>query len=224
MSPLMPAPRCCRSCCGCRRPFRSAVRLFARPRMGGRGGDVIDALARRLALDLGPSARPSRRDPVRAAFRAADAADWPALFEINELAVALAVSAERRLETTAQGAAFVVAARAAWDCEPLRELAGRGVVAYPVAVAAAAAGHGLPLETSLEAFGWPSFPTSSRPSCGWARSARRPGRRFCRAPAARSDARPRGRPPALDDLGSAAFRSDIAAMRHETQYSRLFRS
>ena len=27
-----------------------------------------------------------------------------------------------------------------------------------------------------------------------------------------------------DDLGSAAFRSDIASMRHETQYSRLFRS
>ncbi len=28
----------------------------------------------------------------------------------------------------------------------------------------------------------------------------------------------------LTDLGSCAFRSDIAAMRHETQYSRLFRS
>ena len=28
----------------------------------------------------------------------------------------------------------------------------------------------------------------------------------------------------LADLGGCAFRSDIAAMRHETQYSRLFRS
>jgi urease accessory protein len=28
----------------------------------------------------------------------------------------------------------------------------------------------------------------------------------------------------LDDLGACALRSDIAAMRHETQYSRLFRS
>jgi urease accessory protein len=28
----------------------------------------------------------------------------------------------------------------------------------------------------------------------------------------------------LDDLGSSAFVSDIVAMRHETQYSRLFRS
>ena len=28
----------------------------------------------------------------------------------------------------------------------------------------------------------------------------------------------------LDDLGTCAFRDDIASMRHETQYSRLFRS
>ena len=28
----------------------------------------------------------------------------------------------------------------------------------------------------------------------------------------------------LDDLGGAGFRADLAAMRHETQYTRLFRS
>jgi urease accessory protein len=28
----------------------------------------------------------------------------------------------------------------------------------------------------------------------------------------------------LDDLGGCALRSDIASMRHETQYTRLFRS
>ncbi|RVC59606.1 urease accessory protein UreF, partial [Mesorhizobium sp. M4B.F.Ca.ET.088.02.2.1] len=28
----------------------------------------------------------------------------------------------------------------------------------------------------------------------------------------------------LDDLGGCAFVSDVMAMRHETQYSRLFRS
>jgi urease accessory protein len=28
----------------------------------------------------------------------------------------------------------------------------------------------------------------------------------------------------LDDLGGAAFRSDLAALKHETQYTRLFRS
>jgi urease accessory protein len=29
---------------------------------------------------------------------------------------------------------------------------------------------------------------------------------------------------ALEDLGSCAFRADLASMKHETQYSRLFRS
>jgi urease accessory protein len=28
----------------------------------------------------------------------------------------------------------------------------------------------------------------------------------------------------LDDLGSVTFRADLASMRHETQYTRLFRS
>ena len=28
----------------------------------------------------------------------------------------------------------------------------------------------------------------------------------------------------LDEIGSAVFRADIASMRHETQYTRLFRS
>ena len=28
----------------------------------------------------------------------------------------------------------------------------------------------------------------------------------------------------LDDLGSSTFLSDVAAMKHETQYSRIFRS
>jgi urease accessory protein len=28
----------------------------------------------------------------------------------------------------------------------------------------------------------------------------------------------------LDDLGSATFRADLASMRHEAQYTRLFRS
>jgi urease accessory protein len=28
----------------------------------------------------------------------------------------------------------------------------------------------------------------------------------------------------LDDLGSVTFRADLASLRHETQYTRLFRS
>ena len=36
---------------------------------------------------------------------------------------------------------------------------------------------------------------------------------------------PYGNPiPGLDEIGGACFRSDMASMRHETQYTRLFRS
>ena len=34
----------------------------------------------------------------------------------------------------------------------------------------------------------------------------------------------RARDASLDDLGSATFRADLASLRHETQYTRLFRS
>ena len=87
-------------------------------------GDVVDAPSLQdWLIDLVAFGAP-RSDAIlfAAAYRAADAAHWPELVEINALAVALTASAERRLETTAQGAAFVAAARAAWDCEPLRRL------------------------------------------------------------------------------------------------------
>ncbi len=119
-------------------------------------GDVTDAasLAAWLA-DLARFGAPHLDAALFAhAFRAAAAADWPALDAVNELAVALAGSAERRLETTAQGAAFRLAARAAWDCEALARLSARDgePLAYPVAVAAAAAGCGMALAHAAEAF------------------------------------------------------------------------
>ena len=159
-------------------------------------------------------------------FRAAVAEDWDALAAANALAVALANSAERRLETTAQGAAFVVAARAAWDCEPLRQLSREERVAYPAAVASAAAGHGLPLEASLQAFILAQIAAAVSAVVRLGPIGQTDGQKIL------GDAHPphtRALPreasgSSLTDLGSCAFRSDIAAMRHETQYSRLFRS
>ena len=87
-------------------------------------GDIVDAASLRgWLLDLLEFGAP-RSDAIlfAVAFRAAAAADWPELVETNALAVALPASAERRLETTAQGMAFVAAAHGPWDCEPLRRL------------------------------------------------------------------------------------------------------
>jgi urease accessory protein len=190
-------------------------------------GDIFDA--RSLdgwLVDLLIFGAP-RADAVlfAAAFRAAEAGDWPALFDTNDLAVALALSAERRLETTAQGAAFVEAARAAWDCEPLRELAAQDRVTYSVAVAAAAAGHELPPETSLQAFVLAFLTNLTSAAVRLGPIGQTAGQKILAAllPRVRALASEAARS-TLADLGSAAFRSDIAAMRHETQYSRLFRS
>jgi len=162
-----------------------------------------------------------------AAFRCAAAADWPAVIEANALAVALAASAERRLETTAQGAAFVAAARAAWDCEPLRRLddAPDGRIAYPIAVAAAASGHGLPLGASLEAFVLAQAANLVSAALRLGPIGQTDGQKILAALLApiRRLAGEAHRA-SLADLGGGAFRSEIAAMRHESQYSRLFRS
>ncbi len=190
-------------------------------------GDISDA--RSLGgwlVDLLTFGAP-RADAIlfAAAFRAAEAGDWLALLDSSNLAVALAASTERRLETTAQGFAFVAAARAAWDCEPLRELAKEERIAYPVAVAAAAAGHDLPLELSLQAFVLALLANLVSAAVRLGPIGQTAGQKILAAllPRVRALAR-EATGSTLADLGSAAFRSDIASMRHETQYSRLFRS
>ena len=192
-------------------------------------GDVVDASS--LAgwiVDLMEFGAP-RSDAIlfSAAFRAAATADWPALLDIGALAVALTASAERRLETTAQGAAFVATARAAWDCEPLRRLdqAPDSRIAYPVAVAAAASGHGLPLQASLEAFVLAQGANLISAALRLGPIGQTDGQTILAAltPRIRALAR-EAQTASLAGVGGCAFRSDIAAMRHETQYSRLFRS
>lgn len=160
-----------------------------------------------------------------ASFRAAEAENWAALAEVNELAVALANTAERRLETTAQGAAFVAAARAAWDCDSLRRLADHERIAYPAAVAAATAGHGLPLGASLEAFILAQVAAAVSAVVRLGPIGQTQGQKILAALVPRIRALAREAAGAtLADIGGATFRADIGSMRHETQYSRLFRS
>src|SRR5579863_2023535 len=89
-----------------------------------------------------------------AAWRTATADDAEALDEIIELAAAWRGSAETALESSAQGAAFLATTRMAWP-HPLLDrvaLRHRGTLAFPVAVAMAAAAHGVPLESALAAY------------------------------------------------------------------------
>ncbi len=153
--------------------------------------------------------------------------DDKALRAVAELAAAFAPSKERHLETTAQGNAFVEAARAAWPTPALERLKDiwDGPVAYPVAVAVAAAGHGIALTPALAAFlqavaaNWVSAGVRLIPL------GQTDGQRVLAAlePTVATTAQ-HALKTALDDIGSSAFRADLAGARHETQYTRLFRS
>jgi urease accessory protein len=160
-------------------------------------------------------------------WRACAAGDGGEMARIAELALALANTSERRLETVTQGNAFMLAARAAFPCEAHGRLAEAFAddVAYPLAVAVTAEGHGVPLEAALPAFlsGVAANLVSASVRLGIIGQS--DGQRItARLLPVVSALAERTLPATLDDLGGAAFRSDLAAMRHETQYSRLFRS
>lgn len=161
------------------------------------------------------------------AFDAARAGDGAELAELNALAVALAGSRERRLETTAQGGAFIVAARAAWPCAALDHFPepGGDPVAYPVAIGAAAAGHGFTLEAALAPFVVSLFANFVSAAVRLGAIGQTDGQRALAQLLPRLHAMAQVCARAdIDAIGGAAFRSDLAAILHETQYSRLFRS
>ncbi len=160
------------------------------------------------------------------AWRAADAGDMAGVIEINDLTLALAPSRERHLETTGQGNAFVTAVQASWPSDLMGELAqGAEPVAYPVAVAVAAAAHGVPLPALLDAYLVAFAGNLVSAAVRLGPVGQTDGQKIiARLVPALREAAQMAASGTLDDLGSAALRSDIAAMRHETQYSRLFRS
>ena len=161
------------------------------------------------------------------AHRAAASPDDAGLRDIAELAAAFVPSRERYLETSAQGRAFIDIIRAAWNCGGLDQLVSRcdGAIVYPVAVGLVSAAHAIPLAPTLHAFlhavvaNWISAGARLVPlgqtECQRVLAELEPivvatGKRALKA--------------SLDDLGSATFRADLASLRHETQYTRLFRS
>src|SRR5438270_8984628 len=189
-------------------------------------GDIRDAqtLQRWLAVIITEGGGFSDAVFFVHAYRAIEAHADQALREVAELAAAFVPSKERHLETTAQGRAFIEATRAAWPCAALDMLAKAwdGAVAYPVAVAVAAAGHDIGLEQALNAY--LHAVTANLISAGvrLIPLGQSDGQRLLAAlePTVAATAA-RALAPPLDQIGGAAFRADIASMRHETQYTRL---
>lgn len=192
-------------------------------------GDIADAASLKDWLDAMLSEGSGFCDAVflSQAHRAAEAGDRAALGEVAELAAAFVTSRERQLETTAQGRAFIEIARAAWDCDGLHETIANCPVpiVYPVAIGLVSAVHGVPVAPTLHAFlhalvsNWISAGSRLIP-LGQTES-----QRVLAAlePVVGATAS-RALTATLDDVGGATFRADLASLRHETQYTRLFRS
>jgi urease accessory protein len=192
-------------------------------------GDICDAASLRVWLSSMLADGPGFCDGVflAHAHRAASLCDAAALRDVAELAAAFAPSRERHLETSAQGRAFIEIARAAWNCGGLDHMVSccDGAIVYPVAVGLVSAAHAIPLAPTMHAF-------FHALTSNWISA----GARLI--PLGQTDSQrvlallepvvvatvKRARDASLDDLGSATFRADLASMRHETQYTRLFRS
>jgi urease accessory protein len=192
-------------------------------------GDIVDAGSLRVWLAAMLTDGSGFCDGVflAQAHRAVGSGNQAALCDLAELAAAFAPSRERHLETSAQGRAFIDIARTAWNCDGLDVLISHcgGPIVYPVAVGIVSAAHAIPLAPTMHAFfhalvsNWISAGARLVP-LGQTDSQRvlaalEP---VVAATAMRSLAA------SLDDLGSTTFRADLASMRHETQYTRLFRS
>lgn len=158
------------------------------------------------------------------AWRAVTGGDVQRLADVTELAAAFVPSAERRLETIAQGNAFVLAARTVWPSPALEALQAREI-AYPVAVGVAAAAHGLDLPLTARCFAQAFVANVVSAGVRLVPLGQTDGLRVIAelesiVGETVSDALTAG----LDDIGGAAVAADIGSMLHETQYTRLFRS
>jgi urease accessory protein len=192
-------------------------------------GDIVDAASLRDWLSAMLAEGPGFCDGVflAHAHRAASSCDHAALRDIAEFAAAFVPSRERQLETSAQGRAFIDIARSAWNCDGLGQMVSccEGAIVYPVAVGLVSSAHAIPLGSTMHAFfhalasNWisagarlvPLGQTDSQRVLAWLE------------PIVVATAK-RALKASLDDLGSTTFRADLASMRHETQYTRLFRS
>ncbi len=145
--------------------------------------------------------------------------DPAALAEIAAIALATAAGRERHNEALAQGQAFILAA-APWTMPPVPH-----ETPYAVAVGALAGAHDIPEDDVAAGYLQAFVSNLISAAVRLVPLGQTAGLRVLAAlePIVLTTAEAT-KSAALDEIGGCAFRSDIAAMRHETQYTRLFRS
>ncbi len=163
-----------------------------------------------------------------AAWRAAAQEDWPGFDAVAERAAAWRGTSEMALESRQQGGSFLSITRTAWPHPALDAAYARlgGELSLPVAVALAAAAHGVSLEQAiggyLHAFTANLISAAVRTvplgqSDGQLALAALESSVNTAAQAAMVVT-------SLDEVGTGTPLLDWCSLRHETQYTRLFRS
>lgn len=159
--------------------------------------------------------------------RAASHGNLEALFVIAEYAAAFAASAERLLETQAQGRAFADVTRKTWSSPTLDRLLGAYSLplCYPLAVGISAADHGIPLKSALEAYVHAFAANMVSAGMRLIPLGHTEGQRaLMQLEPAVMQTVAAGLTGDLTQLSSVTLAAEIASMKHETQYTRLFRS
>ena len=163
-----------------------------------------------------------------AGWRAASAGDWPSFDAVAERAAAWRGTAEMALESRQQGGSFLSITRTAWPHQALDEAHRRleGELALPVAVALAAAVHGIALEQALTGY-LQSFTANLISAALRAVPLGQTDGQVALAAlesAVHDTAQAAVAVESLDDVGTATPLLDWCSLRHEIQYTRLFRS
>ena len=165
-----------------------------------------------------------------AAWRAALSGDEDVLFDIGVEADCWRGTSEMALEATAQGRAFVSTVSKVWGDGMLTRWADKmraddRLPSYPVAVGIAAAVAKVPLREALTAFLHAMAANLVSSAVRLVPLGQTDGvRSLSSLDDAVSVAVDHAMAADLDDLGAAAPMVDWTSMKHETQYTRLFRS
>jgi urease accessory protein len=149
---------------------------------------------------------------------------------LTQLAAAFRGSSETALESRQQGGAFLDVTRKAWPHPTLEAFATRQAqtatpVAHCIAVAVACAAHEISLAPALHAY---IHAVAANLVSAGARLIPL-GQTQAQIAIAQlapviTDIAERAQTTSLDDLGTAAPAIELCSLRHETQYTRLFRS
>lgn len=163
-----------------------------------------------------------------ASWRAATEGDWPTFDAIAERATAWRGTSEMALESRQQGGSFLSITRTAWPHAALDDVHQRleGELPLPVAVALAASLHGIALEQALAGY-LHAFTANLVSAALRAVPLGQTDGQIALAAleaAVHEATRAAIEVDSLDEVGTATPLLDWCSLRHETQYTRLFRS